>query len=345
MDELFSCHLDSQSLGSTYSDSNDSTSDGQSLFKVEPEGDFAVLFLLVSERPDLYYLEVTDGLDTWTGSYPHSNVKKIAQDAKMAESNVALETKQALTGKQGSQSEYHYTAAKSQLGVKNCGIDFTWKKQLALNDDIKFTLGSVFLEPCSDKQLQTRLLNFSVTHMSRLQQTILDLKKDKQQLATDRAGVLKRLEECVNIKEEIEGELYGKFKLVLNEKKAKIRRLMESLNRQKGGGARKSNNDTSSTPPQTTLSTDEEVSDNDTKTRGVATTPSPKRKKPVEFTGTSLLHDEEGQEDMISPPLRKRKRTKNSATTGTQWIHAHCYNVHAQSLMANSCQFFSIIFF
>ena len=317
MDDLFSCDLDSQSLGSTYSDTNDSKTDGQSLFKVELDGDFEVLFLLVSERPDLYYLEVTDGLDAWTGSYPHSNIEKIARDAKMAESNVALATKQALTGKQGGQSEYHYTATKSQLGVKKCGIDFTWKKQLASNDDIKFTLGSAFLEPCSDKQLQTRLLNFSVTQMSRLQQTILDLKNVKEQLATDRAGVLKRLEECVNIKEEIEGELYGKFKLILNEKKAKIRRLMESLNRQQqGGGARKCNNDNSSTPPQTTLSTDEEVSD-DMETRGVATTPSPKRKKPVEFTGTSLLQDDEGQEDVISPPLKKRKRTKNSTNTGT----------------------------
>ena len=40
---------------------------------------------------------------------------------------------------------------------------------------------------------------------------------------------LSRLERCVGLKEELEGELYSKFKNVLNEKKAKIRQLMEQL--------------------------------------------------------------------------------------------------------------------
>ena len=311
MDDLFSCDINSQSLynSSTPLSSIDTghSSNEEYLLKIEPDGDDcpAVLYMLVNIRPDVYYIEASDGIHTWIGYYPHSDIITIAKHAKMAEDDVAMETKCALTGSI-SQSEYTYTAITNH---KNGSLEFTWKKQLA-TDNVKVTLGKVILESCSDNQLNSRIMEYSVSQIVTLKDTIVQLKNEKDRYSKDRSAVLDRLEKCVNIKEEMESDLYGKFKLILNEKKAKVRRLMESLNR---ASTNHKQTDTSVRLPSADTTgqdtTDEEVSESDCND----VTPSPKSKVGGVLTGNSLLKDD-WQTEVTSSPVKKRKRTKN--TTG-----------------------------
>ena len=106
-------------------------------------------------------------------------------------------------------------------------MELTWKKHI-LTNNVKFLLGSVTLNICRE-QGAIKLLDFAVSALEQNQQDIGDLQKENHRLASERQGALTRLEKCANLQEDIEKDLFGKFKVVLNEKKAKIRRLMEQL--------------------------------------------------------------------------------------------------------------------
>ena len=68
-----------------------------------------------------------------------------------------------------------------------------------------------------------------MSSLQQSQQEIDDLRKENTRLASERQGALSRLEKYGNLQKDIEKDLFGKFIVVLNEKKAKIRRLMEQL--------------------------------------------------------------------------------------------------------------------
>ena len=311
MDDLFSC--DSSSLGGSGSLERDTVDrhNEEFLVKIVPEGDdCSVLYMLVNIRPDVYYLEASDGINTWLGTYPHSNIASVAKNAKMAENDVAMETKRALTTGGFQSEEYTYTAVKHH---KDNSLEITWKKYLA-TDNVKFTLGRVVLETCSDNQLHSRIMNFAVSEIIALKDTIVELKKEKDRYSNERTAVLQRLEKCVNLKEEIECDLYGKFKLILNEKKAKVRRLMESLNRASSNQVTEKRTHSTAAVPPSTDSTDDEVSESDSN-NVTSHTPSPKSKVGGAFKGADSLLKDDWQPEITSPPAKRRKRTKNS--TGT----------------------------
>lgn len=111
---------------------------------------------------------------------------------------------------------------------KGGALELTWKKHI-LTDNVKFLLGSVTLSPRHDEGAAT-LLDFAVSSLEQTQQDMDDLQKENTRLASERQGALSRLEKCANLQEDIEKDLFGKFKVILNEKKAKIRRLTEQLN-------------------------------------------------------------------------------------------------------------------
>jgi DNA-repair protein XRCC4 len=73
------------------------------------------------------------------------------------------------------------------------------------------------------------ILDHAVSSTCSLQDRITQLEKDNLRLVHERKAALERLEQCTHLKEQLEREMYSKFKLVLNEKKGKIRRLLEEL--------------------------------------------------------------------------------------------------------------------
>lgn len=107
-------------------------------------------------------------------------------------------------------------------------LQLAWKKFLP-KENIRFQLGSVVLHPAPLQQTHGQLLDFAIDSMQSLRAEVTAVRAEKQRLITERASALHRLEESVSLKEELERDLYGKFKVVLNDKKAKIRKLDQQV--------------------------------------------------------------------------------------------------------------------
>ena len=165
---------------------------------------------------------------------------------------------------------------------------------------LQFRLGSVTLEPRASDSYQL-VLEHAVSTTHALREKIELLQEENHRLLNERQAALSRLEKCVNIKEEVEGELFGKFKVVLNEKKAKIRQLMEQ---NKSLRVQRTLPSSSATDEGDTLygesrETDDEMAES---------TWSPKQPSSSHPTATSSLLGE-GQE-VVSPVKRRRRQTR-----------------------------------
>ncbi|NXH12360.1 XRCC4 protein, partial [Bucco capensis] len=97
-----------------------------------------------------------------------------------------------------------------------------------------FRLGSLKLQKVSSPaEVVKELIGYSLDYLGRLQAKNEHLQKENERLLNGWSEVEKRLEKCVEAKEELEADLYSRFILVLNEKKAKIRNLQKLLNEAK----------------------------------------------------------------------------------------------------------------
>ncbi|NXS99724.1 XRCC4 protein, partial [Jacana jacana] len=101
-----------------------------------------------------------------------------------------------------------------------------------------FRLGSLKLQKVSSPaELVKELLGYCLDNLGRLQAKTEHLQKENERLFSNWSDVEKRLEKCVEAKEELEADLYSRFILVLNEKKAKIRNLQKLLSEAKESAA------------------------------------------------------------------------------------------------------------
>jgi hypothetical protein len=130
------------------------------------------------------------------------------------------DTVRALSGTSTDESSYAYSARSS-----DAGLELTWKK---VSKGIKFQLGNIGLVPAEDRATHCFLLNHSLDCTLNLKQKIRSLEEECRRLRSERQTALDDLQASSMELDTIESELHGKFKLVLNEKKAKIRKLMES---------------------------------------------------------------------------------------------------------------------
>ncbi|NXI58157.1 XRCC4 protein, partial [Chloroceryle aenea] len=101
-----------------------------------------------------------------------------------------------------------------------------------------FRLGSLKLQKVSSPaEVVKELIGYCLDCLGRLQEKNEHLQKENERLFSNWSDVEKRLERCVEAKEELEADLYNRFILVLNEKKAKIRNLQKLLNEAKESAA------------------------------------------------------------------------------------------------------------
>jgi DNA-repair protein XRCC4 len=154
-----------------------------------------------------------------------------------------------------------------------------------LPDNVKFQLGSVLLREEEAGPTHSMILEHAVSTFLCLQNKISELQRVNLQLAQEQQTALERLEHAIRSKEQVEKEMYSKFKLVLNEKKNKIRRLMDGL----------------VTSAAATALEDEVAT---TSPAGHSSTPPP----PPQST---LL----GVPELVSPPTKRRKREARCTET------------------------------
>lgn len=191
------------------------------LSKLKTEESDQPLFVWTTFSEKLLAVKASDGACTWQGTLSGQQLKTLAELSKMSLGPFIDETVKALSGASIGDPSFVYSATPAEAG----GLELTWKK---LSDGVKFQLGSINLIPAPNQSINCLLLNHSLDCVNDLELKVKELEGECGRLTRERQTALAHLKSCSSELEAIESELHGKFKLILNEKKAKIRKLMES---------------------------------------------------------------------------------------------------------------------
>ncbi|XP_048384120.2 DNA repair protein XRCC4 [Stegostoma tigrinum] len=186
-----------------------------------------VYYMQISWEKDLgsgFTVTLCNGEQAWSGRVSDNEVTMEAKEAEIDRQKYVDELRQALTMGEERMKTYSFDFFKDN---DKDVFHFLYEK---LMQDISFKLGSVELRKVSDSTEIIKGLIDYVLHCNReLQDKNEHLQQENERLMCDRNYSLKELEKYVKAKEELEQDLYSRFILVLNEKKAKIRSLQEKL--------------------------------------------------------------------------------------------------------------------
>ncbi|KAM6289818.1 DNA repair protein XRCC4 [Aegotheles albertisi] len=204
----------------------------KTLNRIHPVSDpEATYFLQVSWEKDLgtgFGIILSDGQCAWTGTVSEAEISREAADMEMNREKYVEELKKALIAGEESAGKYNFAISRDEENVE---CHFSYERNLR---DGSFRLGSLKLQKVSSPaEVVKELIGHCLDCLGRLQARNEHLQKENERLLSDWRDVEKRLEKCVEAKEELEADLYNRFILVLNEKKAKIRNLQKLLNEAK----------------------------------------------------------------------------------------------------------------
>ncbi|XP_040841931.1 DNA repair protein XRCC4 isoform X2 [Ochotona curzoniae] len=167
-----------------------------------------------------FVVVLTDGQSAWTGTVSETEIAQEAEDMAMEKEKYVEELKKALVSGGEPEDTYKFTFSK-----ESC--HFSFEKNLK---DVSFRLGSFNLEKvASPSEVIRELICFCLDSIAENQAKNEHLQKENERLLRDWNDVQERFEKCVSVKEALETDLYKRFVLVLNEKKAKIRSLHKLL--------------------------------------------------------------------------------------------------------------------
>ncbi|XP_022096501.1 DNA repair protein XRCC4-like [Acanthaster planci] len=261
-------------------------------------------------------LVITDAVNSWEGQISAKRLTQLAKKVNMELEEFIEHTKKALTRQDMGDLAFEY-----QMRCDSDKSEFSWKKVMA-NESIKFQLGSVALEVVEDSAESIQeLFIFTIDNAASLRDNIRLLERENERLSTERANALKRLEKCVGMHEEMEKELFSKFQVVLNDKKAKIRRLkQEASSLATNNTAKRSSQDLHSSGEES----DQEHPAEESEGEEVSTDEESKAaKKPQKRTApskrvdpdTSLILGEEPTSEVA--PVGKRRRRREATNKQT----------------------------
>lgn len=168
-----------------------------------------------------FVITLTDGQSAWTGTVCESDISQEADDMAMEKEKYVDELRKALVSGAGPTDTYKFNFSKESH-------HFSFEKNLK---DVSFRLGSFNLEKiASPAEVIRELICHCLDTIAESQAKNEHLQKENERLLRDWNDVQGRFEKCVSAKEAVETDLYKRFILVLNEKKAKIRSLHKLLN-------------------------------------------------------------------------------------------------------------------
>ena len=280
------------------------------------EGSVRGLFILACCEEGSITVKVSDGDHTWQGNLSQEQLQGMADSCKMSFHSYLDETWKAFSRKSLGDLLLAYFIKPLEGG----GIQFVWKKKIA--DGILFQLGAIDLCPAPKQMTHCSLLEHCIGQMDALSKKVQELEDNCAQLNADKRAALEQLQHQYSTQGDLEDTLYGRFKLVLNEKKSKIRKLMElkaHLTEQNEELQHQVWETKSKGPSPTTV--DEETVDKDERVKKLSTTVSPLE---------SLLSDTVHRPSS-SPPPTKRHRPNKPTKTRTEIPHPPNITVRAKT--------------
>ncbi|XP_039208542.1 DNA repair protein XRCC4 isoform X4 [Crotalus tigris] len=185
-------------------------------------------FLQITWCKDLgmgFDLILSDGQSSWNGRVSEEEISREAADMEMKQEKYVEELKKVLLFDQEYSDSYRFDISKKEINGES--IHFSYEKNLK---DVTFRLGSLILQRVTNSSEVIReLITYCLECVKELHAKNDHLQKENERLLSDLDDMQEQLQKCVEAKEELEADLYKRFVLVLNEKKAKIRSLQKHL--------------------------------------------------------------------------------------------------------------------
>ncbi|XP_076614251.1 DNA repair protein XRCC4 [Chaetodon auriga] len=172
-----------------------------------------------------FQLLLTDGQDAWRGDVSEAALRVEAEELEMQVERYVQDLRQVLTGTESS-TTYSFSLTPSPPDHSST-VTLAYEK---VQRDISFRLGSVSLEAVAEPAEAVRqVLIHSLQTGNKLEIHNHKLEEENQRLRREQQRITADLKRYAGGKETLEAELYSRFVLVLNEKKAKIRSLQETI--------------------------------------------------------------------------------------------------------------------
>lgn len=190
-------------------------------------------FLKLEWAEDLgsgFVIFLSDGESAWSGEVSEEDVSREAREMEMERDRYVCDLQLALTGApsgSGASDEGEFTFQLTPERPGRPQLQLSYEK---VQKDISFRLGVVDLQPVPEPtEVIRELITHGLEQSSRLQASNQHLLEENQKLRREQQHITEEMERYVKGKEALERDLYGRFVLVLNEKKAKLRALQQRV--------------------------------------------------------------------------------------------------------------------
>ncbi|XP_026887014.2 DNA repair protein XRCC4 isoform X1 [Electrophorus electricus] len=172
-----------------------------------------------------FVVVLCDGISAWSGEVSEEDVTREAQEMEMPRERYVQELELALTEEGQTAQKYSFHLTPEKAGGPKLQLFYD-----KVESDISFKLGVVELLPVPEPTKVIReLISYGLERSTHVQVENHHLHEENQRLKSEQEHITSELERYVRQKETLEKDLYSRFVLVLNEKKAKIRTFQETI--------------------------------------------------------------------------------------------------------------------